>query len=325
MLIEQLLATRRQAVNFANPLNGRLWLNLLEPHDRYGLLFKKNLRYAKDILGFSFSSNDVGLRGPSNTKAPGVILGTSFAMGLSVDNGDNWYDLLLEPSQWLNAGMPVGPHNHANLLQAIYEGEANTLVYIYHPNLWKTAQGYAAAEQLGQSIFEVLKWKTDLASTLKLYPRWAAKECAKTMRGLAVHKQWNGKTFFFNANYCLMDPSAHSNLMAAEMAALNAIFAKFQKAIVVRVPIKEELAAALGMSSRLEALAQSYDTFWDYFVRALDRKVQVHRLPPADFTVDDFHPYDTHWTKAGNIKFARALGRILDAAGVGEVIRNSDV
>jgi hypothetical protein len=325
MLIEQLLINRRQAVNFANPFNGRRWLNLLEPHDRYGLLFKKNLRYPRDILGFSFSSNEHGLRGPGNVRAPGVILGTSFAMGLSVDNGDNWYDRLLEPSQWFNAGMPVGPRNHLNLLQSVYDGPTRTVVYIYHPNLWKTAQGYATASESGRTIFDVLNWKTSLGSALKLYPRWVGKECIKAMQGVAVHKTWDGRRFFFNASYCLMNPKDHTQLLAAEMAALNAIFGKFEKAIVVRVPIKEEVAAESGLSPRLQSLAKNYDTLWDYFAGAVDKRVQLHNLPRADFVAEDFHPYDTHWTKTGNLKFARALGEVLDRAGVGGILQNGKV
>ena len=115
------------SINFSNPLNGRKWLSLLDSHDKYGLLFKKNIYHEKQWLGFSFQSNKHGLRGPDNQNAPNVILGTSFGMGLSVNNGKNWYDYIKVNERWFNVSMPVSPSNHKKLLEDImrYFAERN--------------------------------------------------------------------------------------------------------------------------------------------------------------------------------------------------------
>jgi hypothetical protein len=313
------LPARQRRVCFINPINGRLWLSLLEPHPRYGLLFKRNLHYPKGVLGFSFSSNEHGLRGPANPAAPGVILGTSFGMGLSVDDGDNWYDLLLDKDQWFNGSMPVGPQNHSNLLDDLYRGSYETLLYLYHPNLWKTAQGYVKAEESGQDIFQTLGWQTALWPTVALYPKWLAKELYKTNQGWSVHRKWDGQDFYFNARYSYMPLSKNLPLAESQMAILNGLFRRFTHVIAVRTPIKEDLAGRDGMSDRLRTLAAHNDDWWNFFASNVEPGVRAIELPTEAFGASDFLPYDTHWTATGNEKFARLVRPALLEAGVSGV------
>jgi len=315
--ISKLLVANRQArVCFSNPFSGRRWLNLLEPHPRYGLLFKRNLNYSKRVLGFSFATNNLGFRGPSNPEAPGVIFGTSFAMGLSVDNGDNWYELLLDPDKWFNGGMPVGPRNNANVLDDLYRGSYDTLIYLYHPNIWKTAQGFVRAEKTGKDIFQTLGWKTGFWQTLSLYPKWVAKEFYKTKHGWSVHSKWNGQDFFFNSRYNLMDVPKNLEFAKSQMSILNSIFARFKTVLVVRYPIKEDIAGRLGFSDDLRTLAVNNDEWWNFFVSNAAPSVRTHSLMDGGFESIDFHPYDTHWTANGNQKFTELLRPLLMAAHV---------
>ena len=313
------LPARQRRVCFINPINGRLWLSLLEPHQRYGLLFKRNLNYPKGALGFSFSSNEHGLRGPANPTAPGVILGTSFGMGLSVDDGCNWYELLLDKDQWFNASMPVGPQNHANLLDDLYRGSYETLFYLYHPNTWKTAQGYVKAEESGQDIFQTLSWKTALWPTVRLYPKWLVKELYKTSQGWSVHQKWDGNDFFFNARYSYMELSKNLPFAESQTAILNGVFRRFKHVIAVRAPIKEDLAGRQGMSDRLRTLARHNDEWWNFFASNVAPGVRTVELPTDGFVPRDFHPYDTHWTTAGNEKFAQLVRPSLLEAAVSGV------
>lgn len=307
---------RRKRICFSNPFQGRRWLNLLEPHPRHGLLFKRNLNYSKQVLGFSFASNEHGLRGPANLNAPGVILGTSFAMGLSVDNGCNWYDLLLEPDRWFNAAMPVGPRNQANLLDDVYQGSYDTLIYLYHPNIWKTAQGYLRAERAGKDIFQTLGWKTSLRDTLLLYPRWILKESYKTKEGLSVHLKWNGQDFFFNSRYSFIELSKNLDFANSQMALLNSIFNRFKLVLAIRPPIKEDIAGRKGFSAKLRELANHNDEWWNFFVSNVPSNARVHSLCYDKFDSIDFHPYDTHWTASGNRKFVSLLRPLLIEANV---------
>lgn len=313
------LPFRQKRVCFSNPLNGRLWLNLLEPHQRYGLLFKRNLNYPKSVLGFSFSSNEHGLRGPANRTAPGVILGTSFGMGLSVDNGCNWYDLLLDQDQWFNGSMPVGPRNEANLLDDLYRGSYDTLLFLYHPNIWKVAQGYARAEESGRDIFQVLSWKTEFWPTVSLYPKWLVREVYRANQGWSVHRKWNGKDFHFNASYNYMDLSRNLLFAEKQMTILNSIFQRFKFVLAVRAPIKEDLAGRQGLSDKLQKLAAHNDEWWNFFSSNTAAPVRAIDLPADAFDAGDFHSYDTHWTATGNDKFARLVRPLLTEATVGGV------
>lgn len=307
---------RSKRINFSNPVNGRLWLNLLEPHSRHGLHFKKNLHFDRNHLGFSFSSNANGFRGPDNTRAGAVLLGTSFAMGLSADNGSNWYDLLLDPALWFNAGMPVGPRNHVRVLEDLYRGDGDVLLYLYHPNIWMTARNFIAAEERGLDIFQSLRWRTNMKDTLRLYPKWVSKEAFKAFNGLSVYEKWGGETYFFNALYCAGNFEKDGELRSRIMNDLRDLFGRFRRVVAVRVPIKEELAADLGFSDRLTALLESYDAYWDYFCANVPEHVSLHKLPRDTFGPADFHPYDTHWTAAGNARFADQVHEILAGEGL---------
>ena len=314
------LPTQRWRINFTNPVNGRLWLRLLAGHPRHGLKFRPGLAVSKQELGFSFASNALGLRGPDNQRAGNVLLGTSFAMGLSVDNGDNWYEHLLDAGQWFNGAMPVGPHNQIDLLDDLHEGPADTLLYLYHPNLWKTAEGYLKATAEGRDIFAVMRWRCDWLGVLRLLPRWVAKECAKVAAGLTHYQRLGGRMFYFNAAYCQIDPDKGAPLFEAVQGDLDRLFARFSRVIVVRVPIKEEMAADAALSPQLVSLSAGYDRWWDKFRARVAPHVQTVALPRSAFGWGDFLPYDTHWSAEGNRRFARLLRPILREAGVSGVL-----
>lgn len=311
---------RQRRVNFSNPLNGRRWLNLLASDPRHGIRFDPDLALDCRELGFSFRSNARGLRGPSNASAPNVLLGTSFAMGLSVDNGDNWYERLLAPEHWFNGAMPVGPLNQIRLLEDFYTGSAKTLLYLYHPNVWKTAQGYLVADRTGRDIFSVMRWKKDLKSTSRLIPRWLAKEVAKAASGLSHYARINGEPWHFNAAYCELDYAANAALFDEVAGHFERLFARFEKVVVLRVPIKEELAADCGFSPRLKALAKGYDRFWQGFRARLAPHVEAHALPRDAFVFADFLPYDTHWSAQGNATFCRLIQPLLHAGGLADTL-----
>ena len=80
------------SLNLAFPLWTRKWLALLETDADVGIRIKKDLKLGREVLGFSFSSNRFGLRGPCDPTSSTAVFGTSYAMGFSVDDGDNWYD-----------------------------------------------------------------------------------------------------------------------------------------------------------------------------------------------------------------------------------------
>lgn len=315
-----LIPNRTKVVNFSNSFNGRAWLEQLKGDRRYGLLFRPNVRLPRNQLGFSFSTNEFGLRGPASPQAGGVILGTSFAMGLSVDDGDNWWDLVLNPVDWFNASMPVGPRNHLAVLDDFYHGPYNTLLYLYHPNVWKTAVGYEAARNADRDIFEQMGWSASMRDAVKGYPNWVAREAVKMWLGYSLYRSCQGTTFHFNAVYSLLDVGKNAGFINEQMALLNTIFSRFRKVIAVRVPIKEEVPHLAGGSVCLDHLRTNYEELWAFFQRSAVSNVMTHVVSPHGFHAEDFLPYDTHWSAAGNRRFVSHLRPLLRRHGVAGVL-----
>jgi hypothetical protein len=315
-LVKLLNPSLNDEINFSNPLKSRQWLKLLVPDREYGLKFKPNLNLTSERLGFSFQSNHLGLRGPAATNGAGVVLGTSFAMGLSVDNGRNWYDLLLEPSSWFNGSMPVGPENSAAVLDSHYVGQGNVLLYLYHPNIWRIAQGFVAAKAAGRDIFEHLRWDAAIREAIARYPVWVTKQFAASISGYAVYRRWDGRDFYFNARYNWFDPLSGVDFAISQMQEINKIFSRFDRVIVVRTPIKEDSLPDERCSPKLLDLRANYEQMWKLFCDCVLPDVHCYRLDHAMFTARHFHALDTHWSVDGNALFAHLLADILCHEGI---------
>ena len=82
-----------QQVDLTRYPGSHRWIDLLVDDDRFGLAMKPNLSLNEAELGFSFSTNCMGLRGPRATEADDVICGTSYAFGVGVNEGNNWWEL----------------------------------------------------------------------------------------------------------------------------------------------------------------------------------------------------------------------------------------
>lgn len=316
-----IIPNRKKYINFSNPFNSRQWLKLLHPSERYGLTFHPNLDLPASQLGFSFKTNRLGFRGPCSQGGDNVLMGTSFAMGLSVDNGKNWYDQVLNSEQWLNIGMPVGPHNHKTAIEDLHTGPGKTLLYLYHPNVWKTATGFVRADKEGRNIFQLLGWKTDLTSAIKSYPEWIAKEVVKSSTGKALYTRWDGSPFYFNTRYNWFPESKGKAFVQQQIAILNAIFAKFERVIVIRTPIKEDSLPEAVRTPMLEQLNLQYDLYWEQLlVEATHSNIAFHTVSDKGFSKQHFLPFDTHWSAEGNRLFADSVRPILNKAGVTGII-----
>lgn len=307
-------------VNLSNPFRARQWLRLLEPSPRYGLRFHPNLDLPARLLGFSFESNGLGFRGPSSRGGKAMLLGTSFAMGLSVDKGLNWYDGFLDPREWLNGSMPVGPRNQQAVVKDFYEGEGKVLLYIYHPNIWRTAQSFMKATEQGVDIFTYLRWKTSLLDTLRLYPKWIAKEIAKVSIGKSVYRQWGSQRYHLNAAYNFLDPTSGSAVVEDCIEALREIFSGFSRVIVIRAPIKEDSLPQNLRTRQLEALNDNYELYWEKFRGSFGSNVRCYGLDHAAFGPDHFLPFDTHWSPSGNALFREVIRPIMEKERVGHLL-----
>lgn len=301
------------AINFSNPTRGRQWLKLLKPSMELGLSLKPCLSLDdRKALGFTFRVNEFGFHGEANSEADNVILGTSFAMGFGVDEGRNWFQL--DPNLrygYFNLGIPVSPLNHLNALSKYYKGKFGTLIYVYHPNVWKTASSFYRAERAGLDIFKFLRWRVSLLSMARLMPRWYFKKLIyKFNEGEIIHKE-SGSKYCLNTNYNKYNSSSVD--FDYSVANLVELFSKFKSVFVFRVPIKEQIACDVVNNKKLRDLCNNYDECWSKFVgvEAMQRDgVEIIDLcKGGGFDLSDYLPYDTHWGPSGNAKFVHIVNR----------------
>jgi len=291
-------------IDLSNPFNGSKYLKLFEPSKRYGLSFIKNLSIGKNYLGFEIKSNNHGLRGPDNIKSNLVVCGTSFAMGMSNDNGDNWYDFL-DDKKFLNVGFPVGTINHINRIEDIYEGSYDKLIYLNHPNNFVLSNKYMIAYEKGLSIFSVMGWKTSFFSTLKLYFIWKIKKIIYLIKKIYLKIYYQNCSYLINTKYSFFDINKNADFAKLEDENLSRLFKLFKKVIAVRVPVKEQLTK--HKSHNLENLNINYNYNYSFFKNICDKNsVKILDLK-SNFNLTDYHENDTHWNKSGNHKFYQLI------------------
>lgn len=291
-------------IDLSNPFNGSKYLKLFKPSKRYGLSFIKNLSIEKKYLGFEVESNKYGLRGPDNIKSEIVVCGTSFAMGMSNDNGDNWYDFF-DDQKFFNIGFPVGTINHVNRIEDIYKGNYDKLIYLYHPNNFVLSHKYMIAFEKGLSIFSVMGWKTSFLSTVQLYLIWKIKKYIYYKSGVYLKTIHKTKKYFLNTKYSFFKINSKKNFIKKEEENIKKIFNLFKKVIVIRVPVKEQLVNL--KSEKLDFLNKNYEENYSIFKKiSKTRNVEFLDLI-SKFDLEDFHEKDTHWNKSGNHKFYKLI------------------
>ncbi len=292
-------------INFSNPINGAKWLALLETHPFFGMLFKKNLEYDKSYMGFSFKSNQFGLRGPENINADTVICGTSYAMGLSVDNGKNWYELDNKYKKMFNIGMPIGLSHQKRLLDTYYQGSFHTLLFLYHPNLWIVNKNFIQAEKNNTDIFTWMRWSPSGPRVYYLYLRWLLKEAYKKATKKKIILDYKGYKYHLDVRYSYFKPD-NTQVISTILEDFSALSKLFQRVIVLKVPIKEEVARKIVFNENLERLNSNYHMMWDIFHSSLNSNCKVIDLF-NHFDLIDYLEQDTHWNEQGNIKLHKFI------------------
>lgn len=304
------------ALNLQAPLQARRWLALLEPHPRWGFRISPDLAVPRRSLGFSFKSNSLGLHGPEDPGAPNVIFGTSFAMSLAVDVGANWFERLGLDKGWMNLGLPVGVLQWQKMLEDCHRGRRGTALLIYHPNLWPHCQIYKRWSDSGADVFKALGWKTSWVACVKLTLRAARRRWSKIRSGRWVVCRVGDARYNIDCDYSYFDPVVQSGLFNDNLRRLVELLKGFQRVIVVRTTIKQELVPKELKTDALRATVDTYDRLWALTREGMGRMPGIEFHWPEGFELIDFHPNDTHWNERGNIKFARWISDNLSLSGL---------
>lgn len=292
-------------LDFTSPMKARKWLRLLREDNELGFVLPKNYSRGRDYLGFDFSTNELGLRGPSCLSSGKVILGTSYAMGFSVNDGENWYDMSPKLQNYLNLGMPVGIRQMYNRLLRTAVSNNDELLFLYHPNILTFTAAFENAHIRNQSMFDYFKWKKGYFACLKL--AMTKKTSVKANRYCYQH---HGEEMFrLDTRYCIL--SAEDKKIALDVLpeVLSCLFKCFRVVRVVRCHVKEEIAAK-GGEVRLRCLDDTHQENWAWFSNLCKAFGHVHLYEPDIFEMEDYMPLDTHWSRSGNQKFTGYLNEL---------------
>ena len=298
---------------FTHPLRVRKWLKLLTNDSISAIRIKPSLKINKSIMGFSFSSNNHGLRGPTNKYGSTVIFGTSFAMGFAVNNGENWYDQIkFLQDDSINLGLPTGIEQMQNLYQHLYKGSHSRAIVLYHPNFWPL--GYLYYNLKDRNVFEHFKWETRyLQCFFKTYQkqkelrRYADKDEIKFLTT-------NTTPIILNSRYASFDFNKHPEFVNRYIEIWRTMLNNFKSIYIFRLPAKEE-AVYYEYNlcwPELKHRIAHYSKGWDLFINGLqNNKIKNFRLHKK-FTSDHYLPLDTHWSSAGNKFFSSLANSLLD-------------
>ena len=311
---------QQSKINFSNPFKGRRWLNILKTDQDLGLLLNSSCNFSsRSDLGFTFQVNKYGFHGGEYPNSSNVILGTSFGMGLGVDEGMNWFQLNKEfERSYFNLSMPVSPGNHFAALKKLYKGNYHTLIYVYHPNVWKVASGFYKAQHSKKNIFEFLGWEVSIKSMFYKIPKYILRLCYSYLNKDLFKYKINGKAYLINTNYNRYDLNSPEFQMS--IIDLVKIFKKFKEVRIYRVPIKEQLIRGKVASRKLSSLNLNYDECWNRFLSEKDiqsmKNIRIFDLckdshSSLKFELCDYLPNDTHWSPSGNDKFYKIVSNTL--------------
>ena len=300
-----------RAINLQHPLQARRWLRLLQEDKDSGIRLRPNITASSADLGFSYKANPLGLHGPANEDADQVILGTSFALGIAVNEGENWFDASLASDQWLNLGMPVGIREWSALARIHHRGEPRFALLIYHPNIWITCQIYDRWRASGQGAFNALRWKTGWLDCQLLAIRRTFRISRAKLNRQWLRTEHDGQQYEIDANYCVYDPIANARTISSGLASLSELLGRFDRVMVVRVPVKQEVAHSLAREHSIIRARESIDRMWEITKQHFYGAASISFHYPDTFTLSHFHPNDSHWNANGNAHFSNWINHTL--------------
>ena len=218
--------------------------------------------------------------------------------GGGVDQGRNWYEIIGLNEGYLNISFPVSTRNHMARIDKLYRGNFSKLIFIYHPNIWFTSHTFELATAANNDIFKLMGWDKRLKRNNSGF-KWFIKELFKKAAGASVDVYFDGNVYQLNRRYCRFE--CNSDFFDSEVHLLQELFSRFRETILVRVPIREEVAHHQGLICHDNGVAQ-FDQYWN----SLKKRIEADRVFDFSrrFALSDYHPKDNHWNKDGNLRFA---------------------
>lgn len=293
-------------LDLTKPLQVRKWLRFFENDEVTAIRLKKNLS-VEDCkqCGFSINSNNIGFRGPANSYGGNLVVGTSFAMGICVDNGFNWWDNLENSifKNTLNIGFPYGMTQALGAFKEYYKGSCENLFIIWHPNFLEQEVKFKNIKNYKNSIQE-LRWKTGWLDCLLLTLKLHLKKTNLIKSNRLIPLKNNGKIFYLDNLYCYIDRKKRFSELNASISCINEIAKKFKNIFMIRVQTKQDVIHGYKESKHFNFIQGYYNDLWKtYCSEMLSVNKKIDTVEYVDANISDFHVYDNHWNESGNKKF----------------------
>jgi hypothetical protein len=262
----------------------------------------------KRTLGFSFTSNRLGLRGPDNINAKNVFIGTSFTMGFAVNNGENWYDNIPDWRNFLNLGLPVGIEQLIALRNNFHSGVPKKLYLMYHPNFWSVSYRSLLLRQRKRNIFS--QWETGLINCIQLQWLQARKLKKRLNEGKIIKIKHNDRIFFLDPAWECFDFQRNKRFQLRFLNKLFVLANRFEQVHLIPVFPKEAYMPDSYWKLKFKATLKNYQFGLDLVIRRLKsmHNFFVHDL--GKFSLENFHSWDTHWNNSGNELFYNRLAKL---------------
>ena len=296
-------------VSLCNPIFAGRHLSLMRSNDEFGFTYERNLNIEDNsYIGFTLKTNSLGLKGNDNLSAENVVLGTSYGMGQSVDDGKNWYQLNDKFKDFLNLSFPSSLCYSQNFITKNYIGKGDKLLILYHHNFWKIAWQMQSWDKAGRPyIFDYFRWSMSPGKCTYL----SLKKAIKILLGNIVGKNGlylsSGQCHTLNyTNYFFHEKHA-KEVIGLFSRSLNALSKRFKKIYVVRLPFKEQLL--IKAPTHCARLQKNADFYWKNFTE-LCQCFDIHDIL-KQFSIDDFHQYDNHLNSDGNRKLNNILSELI--------------
>ena len=135
------------------------WLKVLAEDSSGNVTFQQNLSLGRKELGFSLKTNENGYRGESFNGQKYMAVGTSFGASVGVDEEDAWFNN--STGNVSNLSFPCSNLQHLTHIKKL-DGNLDTLIYIYHPNVLITSLSFFNHRKVGGSYFKYMGWKLNL-------------------------------------------------------------------------------------------------------------------------------------------------------------------
>ena len=123
--------------------------------------------------------------------------------------------------------------------------------------------------------------------------------------------------YFIDTKYGNFEYETNTDDMNTILSIWRSILSRFENVIVVRIPNKEYIAAKTISDEHLLGLANEYDKGWSYAKNGLKDIRNIEFYEPGIFTLDDYLPFDPHWSSKGNLKFSRYIVDIMNNIKLG--------